>query len=182
MGALSKGWSIFSSAVAGATKVVSENVIQPGMEKISDPTFQASVKGYVNEAGKRAADVGNTANQWSKHQFGIDVADTVYGVKERVLGGPARSGYGQVSSYADNESSALYDGHEDDDFFGEFTQAGGSSNNHGSGSDAWAGSSVAGDPTPAAGANVATRRTTGSVTSRAKAAKKDDDWDDWKDF
>lgn len=178
MAALSKGWSLFSAAVAGATKAVSENVIQPGVEKISDPTFQASVKGYVSEAQKRAVEVGSTANQWSKHQFGIDVADTVYGVKERVLGGPARNGYGQVSSYGDNEASALYDGNDDDDFFGEFTQ--GDKNNQGS--EAWAGSGAVGDPTPSASTPVATRRTTGSVTSRAKAAKKDDDWDEWKDF
>jgi len=192
MVALSKGWSLLSAAVAGATKVVSENVIQPGMEKISDPTFQASVKGYVSEAQKRAGVVGSTANEWSKHQFGVDVADTVYGVKERVLGGPARSGYGQVSSGGEHESSALYNGNDDDDdFFGEFTQAGsggggggGGGGHHGNGSrsDVWAGSSGAGDTIPAASAPVATRRTTGSVTSRAKAAKKDDDWDEWKDF
>ncbi len=189
MAALSKGWSLFSSAVVGATKVVSDNVIQPGMEKISDPTFQASVKGYVSEAQKRAGVVGSTANEWSKHQLGIDVADTVYGVKERVLGGPARSGYGQVSSTADNETSALYGGDDDDDFFGEFSQAGGgrhheNGNGNGLGSDVWAGSGGVGDPTPIASPPVATRRATGAgtVTSRAKAAKKDDDWDEWKDF
>ncbi|KAF9448236.1 ArfGap-domain-containing protein [Macrolepiota fuliginosa MF-IS2] len=180
MAALSKGWSLFSAAVAGATKVVSENVIQPGMEKISDPTFQASVKGYVGEAQKRAVEAGGAANTWSKQSLGIDVADTVYGVKERVLGGPARSGYGHVASYGpgdEDQSSALYDGHDEDDFFGEFNQAG-----SGNQTAAWAGSNASADPAPAAPAPGVTRRTTGSVTSRAKAAKKDEDWDEWKDF
>ena len=74
MAAISKGWSLFSAAVVGATKVVSENVIQPGVEKVTDPNFQASVKGYVSEAQKRAMVAGGAANTWSKQQFGVDVA------------------------------------------------------------------------------------------------------------
>ncbi|KAF8213863.1 hypothetical protein K438DRAFT_1802403, partial [Mycena galopus ATCC 62051] len=78
--ALSKGWSLFSAAVGGAARVVSENVIQPAAERVRDPTLQASVMGYVNEAGKRAAVVGGAANQWSKNAFGVDVAESVGGV------------------------------------------------------------------------------------------------------
>ena len=37
MAALSKGWSLFSGAVAGASKAIQENVIQPGMERVQDP-------------------------------------------------------------------------------------------------------------------------------------------------
>ncbi|KXN92291.1 ADP-ribosylation factor GTPase-activating protein GCS1 [Leucoagaricus sp. SymC.cos] len=183
MAAFSKGWSLFSAAVAGASKAVNENVIQPGMEKINDPEFQASMKGYYNGATKRAMEAGNAANKWGKEGLGVDVGGTFYGVKERVLGGPQRNGYGRVDAYGGGEeSSALYDPNGgDDDFFGEFEQAGGSSSLQG-----WAGSSSsnAGDPTPKASGPVATRRDagTGSVTSRAKAAKKDDNWDEWKDF
>lgn len=180
MAALSKGWSIFSSAVAGASKVVNDTVIQPGKEKISDPSFQSNIKGYVNEAGKRAAGVGSSANQWSRSQFGIDVADTVYGVKERVLGGPARSGYGQVSSRAENESSALYDAGDDDDLFGEYSQG----KTYDPAPDNFNHTNSTGESTAAAAAgnNGATGEPTASVTSRAKPAKKENEWDEWKDF
>lgn len=124
--AISKGWSLFAAAVAGASRVVAENVIQPGVERVTDPAFQASVKGYVGEAQRRAAVVGSTANEWSKQQFGVDVADTVGGVvgtvKDRVGGGPTRSGYGSVSLMSPDsthESSGLYDG-DDDDLFTEY--------------------------------------------------------------
>jgi ADP-ribosylation factor GTPase-activating protein 1 len=166
--ALSKGWSLFTAAVVGATKAVSENVIQPGMEKVTDPNFQASVKGYMTEAQKKAAAVGSTANEWSKQQFGVDVADTVGGVvgtvKDKVGGGPSRLGYGSIAltSPSDHdESSGLYDG-DDDDLFGEYH--GHQSPQH---------SSLA--PTVITGGSHS--------TSTATAPIKKNEWDDeWKDF
>jgi ADP-ribosylation factor GTPase-activating protein 1 len=127
--AISKGWSLFSSAVVGASRAVSENVIQPGVERVTDPSFQASVRGYVGEAGRRAGEVGNSVNQWGKTQLGVDVAgqigDAVGTVRDRVGGGPTRSGYSSVYSGGsrEGESSALYRDHgddNDDDFFGEY--------------------------------------------------------------
>lgn len=162
---------MFAAAVAGASRAVSENVIQPGVEKVTDPNFQASVKGYMTEAQKKAAAVGSTANQWSKNQFGVDVADTVGGVvgtvKDRVTGGPERAGYGSISLQSPNdmeESSGLYDG-DDDDLFSEYhsgkSPQSSSALNGGNYSDA-----------PAA-----------KSSSNATAAKKNTDWDDdWKDF
>ncbi|KZP20174.1 ArfGap-domain-containing protein [Athelia psychrophila] len=121
--ALSKGWSLFSAAVAGASRVVSENVIQPGLEKARDPTLHASVLGYVSDAQKAAAAAGTSANSWSKNQFGVDVAGHVGGVVEGVkgrMGGPERSGYGSLPMDHEEEGSALY--HDDtDDFFTEFS-------------------------------------------------------------
>ncbi|KAG6834664.1 hypothetical protein H0H93_008202, partial [Arthromyces matolae] len=119
LGALSKGWSLFSAAVVGAGKAVNDNVIQPGMEKVTDPSFTANVKGYMTEAQKQAAIVGDSANRWSKQQFGVDVASSVGGVvgavKDRVGGGPQRAGYGALATDGYGESSALYeDGYEDD--------------------------------------------------------------------
>ncbi|KAF9021508.1 ArfGap-domain-containing protein [Hymenopellis radicata] len=155
MAALSKGWSLFSAAVVGASRAVNENVIQPGMEKVSDPTLQSNVRGYLSEAQKRAAIVGSSANQWSKNQFGVDVAESVGGVVGGVrdrIGGPSHAGYGSVPQGYDGETSALYHDHEDDDaFFGQYSQAG----------------------------------ATTAQTNNAPAAanKKKDDWDDdWKDF
>lgn len=161
MGALSKGWSLFSSAVVGASRVVNESIIQPGVEKVLDPTFQADVKGYVSEAGKRAGEVGSAANMWTKHTLGIDVAGGVGGVvgtvKDTVGGGPSRRGYGALQSEYVGEGSSLYQDHEDDDDFFESEQY------------AHAGEPPRPTPTSATG-----------LTSRSP--KKADQWDDWKDF
>lgn len=167
--ALSKGWSLFSSAIYGASRAVSETVIQPGLERVRDPTFQASIKGYVDEAGKRVNAVGHTANQWSKHQFGVDVADKVGGlvdtVKERV-NGPGYEGYGALATSHEDADWDRYDDADDDGFFDSFNekQSGGQTS-----------SSTAGAASSSASAS----------TSRAApitSTKKDDDWDEWKDF
>ena len=170
--AISKGWSLFAAAVVGASKAVSENVIQPGIEKVTDPNFQASVKGYMTEAQKKAAVVGSTANQWSKHQFGVDVADTVGGVvstvKDRVAGpGPSRSGYGSLALTSPNdmeESSGLYDG-DDDDLFTEYHAKGAQS------------------PQTSALSPGVSSYDAPAKSKPSQAAPAKSDWDDdWKDF
>lgn len=161
--ALSKGWSLFAAAVAGATKVVNDSVIQPGVEKVTDPNFQANVRGYMTEAQKTAAMVGSTANEWSKQQFGVDVADTVGGavgvIKDRVAG-PSHSGYGQISLTSPNdleESHSLY--HDDDDLFTEYRDS---------------------YHTNAAAASIKADTDTRPPTTKSA---KSSDWDeDWKDF
>lgn len=162
MGALSKGWSLFSSAVVGATKAVNDTVIQPSVEKFSDPTLQASVKGYLSEAQKRATDLGTAANQWSKNSLGVDVADSVGGVvgnvKDKITGGPARAGYGSLAAGYDHEGSGLY--HDDEDW------GSGHGQTYHTGSDLQ----------PA-------QLTPVGATSTTTPAKKKNDWDDeWKDF
>jgi len=129
-----------------------------------DPTFQAGVKGYVSEAGKRVGEASYKANSWGKNAFGVDVAEQVGGVvgtvKDRVAGGPERRGYSSVGAggYA-GETSSLYQDHEDDDEFFDSFQ---SSASH---------VSDASSPTPLNG---------GAGT--ASGTKKSDDWDEWKDF
>jgi ADP-ribosylation factor GTPase-activating protein 1 len=154
--ALSKGWSIFSAAVSGATRAVSENVIQPGMERVMDPSVQANVRGYISDAGKRAGDLGKSANQWGKSRFGVDVADQVGGVvetvKDKIGGGPARDGYGAVPFEHDGETSALYHD-EDDDFFNDHTH----------------------------GHEIAHQQATSQPTPQISTGKKDE-WNEWKDF
>jgi ADP-ribosylation factor GTPase-activating protein 1 len=149
----------------GASRTISENIIQPGMEKVMDPNFQASVKGYVSEAGKRAGEVGYTANTWAKHTLGVDVAEGVTGVvgtvRDRVGGGPQRQGYGVMQQGGMGETSALYQDNDEDDFFDAFESA------------------------PAAGGStLSSQPANNSLTSRsgATATKKDDGWDEWKDF
>ncbi|KAK0206839.1 ArfGap-domain-containing protein [Desarmillaria ectypa] len=114
--ALSKGWSFLSAAVVGASKVVKENVIQPGMEKVSDPELQKNVKGYLEGAKKSAVSVGSSANAWGKSQFGVDVVGSVGEVVGKLGGGPSREGYGTVPTGWEGEGRALY-AEEDDDFF-----------------------------------------------------------------
>ncbi|KAH8118723.1 ArfGap-domain-containing protein [Phellopilus nigrolimitatus] len=164
--ALSKGWSLFSSVVAGASRVVTESVIQPGLERVRDPAFQANLKGYVDGAGKRVSVVGASANQWSKQQFGVDVADSVGGlvdnVKDRV-GGGGHEGYGALATSHDGDEWDKYNEGEDD-FFAEFPNARPSA-----GSD----SRTAGSSVPESSANSA---------APSSAAKKTDDWDEWKEF
>jgi ADP-ribosylation factor GTPase-activating protein 1 len=158
MAALSKGWSLFSAAIVGASKVVSENVIQPGMEKVRDPVLQASVRGYVSEAQKRAAIVGNTANEWSKNTLGLDVAESVGGVvdsvKDRIGAGPSASGYGALRLEAEGETSGLYHDEGEDSFVGGYNFAGSQPEQH----------------------SPFTPR------SLSMPTPKKDEWDDWKDF
>ncbi|KAG9218819.1 hypothetical protein CCMSSC00406_0001067 [Pleurotus cornucopiae] len=166
MAALSKGWSLFSAAVSGASRVVSENVIQPGMEKVADPSLRANLGGYMTEAQKRAAALGSSANQWSKSQFGIDVADSVGNavgtVRDRVGGGPQRNGYGQLATDHDGETSALY--HDDDDLFNEYN------------------SSPSTQYTGFNNGQQINSNTAAASTTKAKEVKKDNWEDDWKDF
>ena len=130
-----------------------------------DPNFQAGVRSYVNEAGKRAGEVGYSANTWAKHTLGVDVAEGVSGVvgtvRDRVGGGPQRQGYGFVQQHGGmDETSALYQ--DEDEFFDSFETA-----------------------QPAGHSAVPSQPARNSLTSRsstAAAAKKDDDWDEWKDF
>ncbi|KAH7930654.1 ArfGap-domain-containing protein [Leucogyrophana mollusca] len=158
--ALSKGWSLFSAAVAGASRVVAENVIQPGMERARDPSLHASVLGYVSEAQRRAQLAGRSANEWSKSQFGVDVADQVGGVvgtvKDRLGSGPQGAGYGSLAMDGE-ESSALYND-DTDEFFSEYA-----------------------DSSPHTMAQHPSAQAPSSKTPPAKASK-EDDWDEWKDF
>ena len=165
MAALSKGWSLFSSAVVGASRAVSENVIQPGVERVTDPTFQANVRGYVGGAGRRAGQVGSSVNQWGKTQLGVDVAGQLGGVVDSVRGhiggGPARSGYDSVYSGGslEEETSVLYHDHDDDDdLFSEYHDAG---NRH----------------------SDATSAQVGATKAGTEPAKSSGGWDEeWKDF
>lgn len=160
--ALSKGWSLFSSALAGATRTVQESVIQPGLERVRDPEFQASVRGYYDTASKQVTSTATTANMWSKQQFGVDVAESVGGlvdnVKERTgMGG--HEGYGALPQSHDGDG---WDRYEDEgDFFQEHTHA---SSSIGSSS------------------NQMGQPSTANSTNTASSAKKTEDWDEWKDF
>ena len=157
MGALSKGWSIFSSAVSGATRAVNESIIQPGVERAIDPNLQSSIRGYVSEAGKYAGEIGKTANTWGKNQFGVDVAERVTTTVRGLGGGPEGEGYSSVPTQHSGETPELYQ--DEDDFFKEYK-----------------------DMSPAA--SPSNPLISAGSTSRMvqPTAPKKDDWDDWKEF
>ena len=161
MGALSKGWSFFSSTVTGATRAVNQSIIQPGIERATDPTLQASLRGYVSEAGKLAEGVGKSANNWSKNQFGVDVAERVTTTVRGMSGGPERQGYGSVPTQYSGETSGLYQ--DDDEFFKEYQDAS--------------------PTTTPSNLPLPSENTSSTSTSAVKPpAPKKEDWDDWKDF
>lgn len=71
---LSKGCISFSSAVIGASRAFSKTVFQPGIEHVTEPIFQVTVRGNVGEAGRCVGEVVVSINQWGKSQTGIDMA------------------------------------------------------------------------------------------------------------
>ncbi|KAJ3757252.1 ArfGap-domain-containing protein [Lentinula raphanica] len=164
LGALSKGWSIFSSAVVGASKTINESVIQPGMERVTDPEFQGNVKGMLGEAQKRAGQVASGANDWGRKQFGVDVGEKVGSLVGGVGGNPRSQGYGYVGSgYGEEETSGLY--HDDDaEYWGRH--------------EGWG--SATSDPNSA---SVLPGPPSAATDAPAKPPAKKSDWDDeWKDF
>ncbi|KAG8807178.1 Zn finger-containing GTPase- Activating Protein for ARF [Serendipita sp. 399] len=76
--ALSKGWTLLSAAVTAASKIV--------VDKAMDPSLHDNVKSYAASAGKMAVDTGRSANEWSKRELGVDVADKVTLVTDKAKG------------------------------------------------------------------------------------------------
>ncbi|KAJ3797958.1 ArfGap-domain-containing protein [Lentinula aff. detonsa] len=164
LGALSKGWSLFSSAVVGASKTINDSVIQPGMERVTDPEFQGNVKGMLGEAQKRAGQVATGANDWGRKQFGVDVGEKVGSLVGGVGGNPRSQGYGHIGSgYGEEETSGLY--HDDDaNYWGRH--------------DGWG--SASSDPNSA---SVLPGPSSAASEAPARPSAKKSDWDDeWKDF
>jgi len=118
--ALGKGWSLFSSAVVGASRTVNSTVIQPTVERVSDPSFRAGVTQYVSDSAKNA-------NAWSKSQLGVDVGSAVGKITNGATGAGRGAysslggGYGHEGFDDDDGTSALPDA-GDDEFFHDFHQ------------------------------------------------------------
>ncbi|KIJ37421.1 hypothetical protein M422DRAFT_60984 [Sphaerobolus stellatus SS14] len=150
--ALSKGWSIFSGAIASVT----ETVVKPGLERVADPEFREKMGTYVSTASQKAAAAAGTANAWGRQQFGVDVGESVGAVvdkvKTSVVGNRPPEGYAAVGEnpWDEPEGSALYQDAGEDDFFSD---------------NGWQDMKKAETPT---------------TTTAAK--KGTGEWDEWKDF
>jgi ADP-ribosylation factor GTPase-activating protein 1 len=174
--ALSKGWSLLSAAVSAAGKIVAE--------KAMDPTLHENVKGYVSQAGKMAVDTGTAANEWTKRELGVDVADNLGHAASRVKDGLGMAqhpgeGYEGIGSAPNSGmggwgqgDNALYaDG--GDDFF----------DRHGAGDSP---QSWRQPDTAISTSSMATSASASSApdASSAAPAKKKEDWekDEWADW
>jgi len=157
MQALSKGWGLLSSVVAATSRKVYETA--------TDPVLHDQIKGYADTASKTAVSAAGTANEWSKKQLGVDVADHVGAVVDKVkdvtglgAGGPG-GGYESVGGYGgyDGDYGTRLYADDGDDFFEVHTEA---------------------HSAPSSSATATAARTTST------AVKKTADWDDdeWKDF
>lgn len=166
LGALSKGWGLFSSAVASAGREINESVVKPGMARANEAYESGTGEEFKRYLGT-AAEQARAASQWAGQRAGEgweqfnDVARTRAGVdlNERLgaLGIGGRSASGGYSTVGAGPS-----GHHDDDFFADFTDA------HDQNA-------------PLAGASGQTKK---EAAKQAKDEKKKDNWDDddWKDF
>jgi len=166
MGALSKGWSLFSGAVSGAGKTVHENILQPGMERVraEAPGVQQRLGVLAGEAGKKLGEVHGIV----RDKTGVDVQDgwgSLMGkMRDLNMGpNPAKQGYQGFGNdgWADHgdETSALYrddDGAEGDDFFEKFEQA---------------------EPNKSS-----TSAAEGSTSTKPTHSVEKEGWDDWKEF
>ena len=135
MGALSKGWGLFSSAVATASKEINTSVIQPGVAKAQ--TFAQDVQqGEGNEEwrkylqgaaagatqaggwiGQRAGEGWNVVNGAAKER-GVDLNEHLgkLGLGATAAGGSRSQSYAQLDR-AEGGDLTPHGGAGDDDFF-----------------------------------------------------------------
>ncbi|WWC65940.1 uncharacterized protein I303_108562 [Kwoniella dejecticola CBS 10117] len=178
LGALSKGWGLFSSAVSSAASEINQSVVKPGMARASE--YAQGEQGeewkrYLSTAGAQAREVGGWAsakagegwgqlNEVTKSRGGVDLNEQLgklglgaqgQGQGVRPIGG--QGGYGQLERSGDAEDGFItpHNGGQEEDFFDAW-------DNHGHGQS----SSASAKP-----------------AAKATGGKKDG-WEDdeWKDF
>ncbi|BEI90473.1 uncharacterized protein CcaverHIS019_0305430 [Cutaneotrichosporon cavernicola] len=164
MGALTKGWGLFSSAVVTASREINESVVKPGMSRAQEMYDQGAsddVKRYFNQAGTqarsaanwagtRAADGWDQVNDVARNQAGVDINERL-GRMGLGKGSARDQGYGQVPTHSQKD---------EDDFF-----------------DAWD------EPESSKTTNAPLSGPSTVPKPPASKAAKKDQWDDeWKDF
>ncbi|KAK1923676.1 putative ARF GTPase activator [Papiliotrema laurentii] len=170
LGALSKGWGLFSSAVVSAGKEINTSVLQPGMSRAQQlaaegggedwkkyiNTVGSSAKTAADWAGQRANEGWDTLNHVAKERGGVDLNEQLerLGLNQKHDG----DGYARLARAEDGVISPHGAGKKDDeDFF-----------------DSW----------DAPAASTPAQRPAAAGTAGKKAEKRDD-WDkedEWKDF
>ncbi|ORY34614.1 hypothetical protein BCR39DRAFT_513626 [Naematelia encephala] len=173
LGAITKGWGLFSSAVAIAGKEINASVVQPGLAKGQDliggegsqelQKYLASAKTAADWATERANEGWNGINEVAKTRGGVDLNE-----KLGRLGLSSRqdSGYGKLERAEDGALSPHGGGAGagSSDFF-----------------DSWDSQPT---PTSASTSSSTVSKSQGAQPAKAKGKGKDG-WgeeDEWKDF
>ncbi|KNE62314.1 hypothetical protein AMAG_07544 [Allomyces macrogynus ATCC 38327] len=193
--ALTKGWSLFSSAAATVTETVG-TVVHRGSQLVQDPSFQDQVSRNLNSVGDLLSKVGETAlatGTRAYHQ--MREAQGVGGQSPRARAG-SRGGYAQVpDAYGlvpdPSDQQQQQQQQQQAESWGaqpvqQQAQQPPLPPRQASGLDGWG--DAAWEPAPAPVQETTTVVPAGSASgvtpaaggaSMRKAAKKDDDWDQW---
>ena len=196
--ALGKGWGLFSSTVAQASKTINESVIQPGLHKAQDPNLQSSLYGYVQsastlvgEGAKRGGEFlgeGLRAGSGYARQQGLDVGDLGAGYVDRFAGsgnGQPYSGYSRAPGQTSLESqeAGRADLQEEDFFDAQLGGGVAAPAKAPAVEQAMAGMSLSAPTAPSTSGRKSPLGRKGLGATRAPPmAKKTDDDDDWGKF
>ena len=176
LGALTKGWGLFSSAVATAGKEINESVLQPGMTRAQQLAAEGggedwkkylesasnNAKTAAGWAGQRAGEGWDSLNHVAKEKGGLDLNAQLgrLGISGRPAG-EARGNYGQLERAEDGVLTPPGGGTSKDEFFESL------------------------DHQPSVGRGPVAPVNAPEVIKPQKTEKKADDWDkddEWKDF
>ncbi|ORX37629.1 hypothetical protein BD324DRAFT_579232 [Kockovaella imperatae] len=177
-GAVSKGWGVFSSALASAGKEINTSIVQPGMSRaqaFASETDQTEWRKYLDQgldgaktaagwAGQKAGEGWGQVNQLAKQNAGVDLDEKLRSLNLGGGGGnrgASQAGYGRLDrgedgfggSYSDYEHQG--GGYQDDDD-----------------DNSWG----------ASGSHEPESAKTGKATQKETKAKDWDQDDEWKDF
>ena len=139
------------------------------------------MRAVVDQYTTRAAQLGQTANDWGRRELGVDVVGTASGAWSSVRGGPGgpggQGGYGQVG---ENTSGGGWDSYRDDEDVLQHARASSGANTGVGKSNDWDNDDWDKDWS-AAPADSATSANTEPGVSKPPVAptKKDDGWEDW---
>ncbi|KAJ3348340.1 Zn finger-containing GTPase- Activating Protein for ARF [Allomyces javanicus] len=188
--ALTKGWSLFSSAAATVTETVG-TVVHRGSQLVQDPSFQDQVSRNLNSVGDILSKVGETALATGTRAYHhMREAQGAGGQSPRARAG-SRGGYAQVpDAYGLVPDPNDQQQQQQAEAWGaqpvQPMQQPPLPPRQASGLDGWG--DAAWEPAPAPVQETTTVVPAGSASgvtpaaggaSMRKAAKKDDDWDQW---
>ncbi|GAA5861399.1 hypothetical protein JCM3774_000236 [Rhodotorula dairenensis] len=188
MGALNKGWGFLGAALGAVGKTVNESVLQPTLERATDPALQTQFSALSSRAKDTltgAARVGGQVLSTGLEQgstilrrdLGVNVGDLGASYLDRATGRGAGQGYGNVGEdHAPSAHSALEPGRGD--FFDEHMAGAGGDDNNNKASDrdlggfrdmpttgAGAGARSSATPSPAPSSTSATAAAAAATTS-----------------
>ncbi|GAA6002617.1 hypothetical protein JCM10207_007595 [Rhodosporidiobolus poonsookiae] len=143
VGALGKGWGFLGAALGAVGKTVNESVLQPTLERASDPALQSQLSTFSRSALTQLGTAARSGGQllssglesgstFIRRDLGVDVGDLGASYVDRATGRGAGEGYGRVGEeHAPGGHSAMEPGQGD--FFDSFGVGGGSGGGGGGG-------------------------------------------------